>query len=204
MKKQLSYNNKNSSKEVYSNGKWLNFKELDSIKIQFREDKYLAIENFNKENKTNYQYFSEMTYDLFMNKDYTPGEIGKLFNVTNVAIRNHLKYKMNCKMLSHGGFHSKSSVTGLPGVYPTKFKGRYTAWYYRGSFKIYIGTYNSLFMAVWDRRAIEIKEGFNKKSLAQEFINKNWRNISNLKEAPQPKRGRPYEGEERKHNEKFY
>ena len=158
----------------------LNFKELDEglggkyyRGISYKEDKYLVIKDFNKANNTNYQYFTEMIYDLFKNKDYTPYTIGLLFDMTNVAIRYHLKTKMKCKMLSCGGYHGFDSKTGIPGVYPYGNNGKFVVWCYYKK-KKYVGVYDTIFEGAWALRRMEIRHGFPFRSKSQEYINKYW------------------------------
>ena len=166
----------------------INFKKLDTH-LSWKQEKCDAIKAYNKGHKTKYKHFTEMIYDLFC-KNKKIEYIAEIFKMTNPSIRYHLK-KMNCK-LDHGGPRGVKSVTGLPGVYPLKTPGRYTVWFYKKREKTYITTCNSLFMAVIERRAAEIRGGFKYRSLAQEYINRNWLNSESYKEAEQPKIGRPY------------
>lgn len=169
----------------------LDFKKLDSTTIAYKQDKYDVIKKYNRKNKTKYKYFKEIIYDLFEDKGKELKEIARIFDMTIYGISYHLK-KMGCKMKPPGGARHVKGVTGIPGVYPLKTEGRYTVWHYHKYKKNYVCTCNSLFSAVVERRAEEIRNGFTGRSLAQEFINKNWLNIADFPKVEQPKIGRPY------------
>ena len=168
----------------------LNFKKLDKH-ISYKQDIYAIIKDYNKENSTGFKHFTEMVYFLFNKNKKTTTEISEIFGMTMANIRHHLK-KMGCN-LSRGGPRGVKSITGLPGIYPLKTPGRYTVWFYIKREKTYVTTCNSLFMAAIERRVAEIRNGFKHRSLAQEYINKNWLNSESYKEVEQPKIGRPYE-----------
>ena len=168
----------------------LNFEKLDK-RCSYQNDKLIVIKNYNENHGTKYKHYTEMVYDLYENKKKKVKEIAELFEMTDAAIRYTLKKKMNCK-LNQGGPRGVKSITGLPGIYPLKTPGRYTVYLYLKNKKTYVTTCNSLFMAAIERRVAEIRNGFKHRSLAQEYINKNWLNSESYKEVEQPKIGRPY------------
>ena len=120
-----------------------------------------------------FKYVSEMMFVLYTDVGFTPSKIADLLEVTGPNVRYQLE-RMNYKAKNKGGRRAGNGILGLTGIYPTGC-GTYVAWYHKDYQAIYLKAHKTLFMACWARRCAEIKYGYEYKSTAQAYINKNWR-----------------------------